>query len=296
VRIFISVVFAALTVMTVASYAKSTKETVMVIRLNQKIKDNVEIKENMLIEVSVGKFGLPANVIKDKSQIIGKYSATVILPDDNLVPDKFKDVKEMEDAFLYGITGERRAVSISIKSLAAGLSGKLLPGDVVSVVAFIKNRDVQQETLGHVQVYPELRYVEVGAINNSKAQDTNQLKAKDEKERNSTDTIIPATITLLVDDIQATKLIEAENTGTIHIIFAGRGDEAKKLLSQNGMSLPLIETNNEASEQGLSDASSGGQANLPSDNDNLEENNSHQSIDNSTQGLNSQEEEGFNIQ
>ncbi|RCX10411.1 pilus assembly protein CpaB [Anaerobacterium chartisolvens] len=212
-----------------------TRETEKIIRVSDNIPANTLITAKMLKEAEVGRYNLPKDIIRDSDSIVGKYSAIALTPSDNLVPEKFMDKKEMEDEFLYSVD-DRGAVSVTVKSLAAGLSGKLLPGDVVSVLVYSKEDEALQPgyttAKGVVKEYANLEFVEVGAVTNNKAEDTDVVKSKQDK--SSSDTIIPNTVTLLVTKQQAKDLIDAENSGVIHILFRGRGEAAKKLLGQNG--------------------------------------------------------------
>ncbi|WP_313559191.1 Flp pilus assembly protein CpaB [Ruminiclostridium cellobioparum] len=244
-RIFIAVVcliaIICIVFIGIPKYVEKTKETIKVIRVSQDIQHDTLIEENMLTTVDIGKYNLPKQVITDKKAIVGKYSSVDLLKSDNLVPSKFKDSKAMQDQFLYDMSN-RVAISVSVKSLAAGLSGKLLPGDVVSVFVYSKNDQTYNgeqgymPTKGSVLDYPNLEYLEVGAVTNNKAQDTDQFRNNDDKassSSSSTDTIIPTTITFLATKEQAKELVDAENSGSIHVVFRGRDQEAKKLLGDN---------------------------------------------------------------
>ncbi len=221
----------------IPKYTAKTKETIQIVRVADNIPQNTLIQDNMLTTVEIGKYNVPNDIIKDKKLIIGKYSAVDLLRTDNLVPSKFKESKSMQDQFLYDIN-DKVAISISVKSLAAGLSGKLLPGDVVSVLVYRKTEQAYNDqqgytpSAGRVQDYPNLEYLEVGAVTNNNAQDTDQVKSKNKSgsSSSSSDTIIPTTITLLATKEQAQELVDAENSGNIHIVFRGRDQEAKKLI------------------------------------------------------------------
>ena len=224
-------------VLQVSKYAESSKDVTTIIKLTTQVEPNVEIKENMVREVEVGKYNLPKGLITDRKDIVGKYSAETIYPDDILLPLKFKDKADVPDLFLCELQGDRDdrvAVSVSVKTLAAGLSGKLVPGDIVSILVY-KKGELQNDGIsdGKVLEYPDLKYVEVGAISNNKAEDLGVKKKDDKTDTTSTDTIIPATITLLVNEQQAKTLVIAENTGVIHLVFRGRGEAARSLLEKN---------------------------------------------------------------
>ena len=128
----------------------------------------------------------------------------------------------LRNAYLNKLNGENRAISVSIKSFAAGLSGKLEAGDIVSLIA----TDVgsQQET----QVLPELQYVEIIATTDSSGNDS------DQREYDKTDDQeLASTITVLVAPEQAKILAELEQTGKLHAALVYRGDstEAQKFLN-----------------------------------------------------------------
>ena len=54
---------------------------------------------------------------------------------DYILTSKLTDTPAAENAYLYNLNGEKQAISVSIKSFAGGLSGKLISGDIVSVIA-----------------------------------------------------------------------------------------------------------------------------------------------------------------
>ncbi len=216
-------------------YNSSTKEVVQIVGTVKHIPPGTLITSDMLKMVNTAKFNLPEDVIRDKKDIVGKYSKIELFPQDRLIPQKFATQNGLNDSFLYSLEG-KTAVSVSVKSLAAGLSGKLQPGDVVSVYSYVKAKDPKDD--GTVKDYPELEFVEVGAVNNNKAQDTIDIKTKEEKDKNGDstyqDTIVPSTVTLLVSRSQAKLLVDIENNGTIHLVFRGRGEDARKLLKKEG--------------------------------------------------------------
>ena len=144
------------------------------------------------------------------------------MPEDNLVPDKFSDTLSLTDTELYDMDNtERLAISVSVNTLASSVSGKLLPGDVVSVYGFVNETKMLAE-------YADLRYLEVLAVTNSSAEDLSSRKYDSEKD--SSDKVIPATVTLSVNQNQAEELVVLENTSSLHIVFVGRGNLSRKLL------------------------------------------------------------------
>ena len=126
--------------------------------------------------------------------------------------------------YLYGLTGEKRAISITIPSFAGGLSGKLISGDIVSIIA------VDYKEKGETVVPEELQYVEVIAVTDKKGNDDETVTVKpDGKE----ETELPETLTLLVTPMQANILAELEAEGEIHValVYRGTAENAQKFIS-----------------------------------------------------------------
>ena len=195
-----------------------------VVRVSRRIEKNTMITEDMLEYVAVMPLNLPEHIIKDKQSIVGKVSAVTLLPQDNLMPVIFNDTYSITNNEFYNMDNpDKLAVSVSVKTLAASVSGKLLPSDVVSLYGY----NTESKTL---VLHDDLMYVEVLSITNSKAEDLDKRQSNSESD--TSDAVIPATITLSVNRNQAKELIELENTGNIHIVFVGRGETSRNLLEQ----------------------------------------------------------------
>lgn len=234
-------------------------ETVIVVQFKQTVDANIEVEEDMLQEVVCSKLGLPEGVAKSKKNVVGLYTARKIYPNENLIRENFKEEKELEDQFMYEMNQDQHEdpeeqtgfVSLTVPSLAAGLSGKLEPGDIISIVCYIDDKqstqtgsftnfqdgststEIYSPEKENVKLYDELKYVEVKAVTNQKAKNIDQVKEIDEKDRTSSDTIIPATIMVeCIDDQQMLKLVQAENEGRIHVIFRVRGENKEELLDE----------------------------------------------------------------
>ena len=52
-----------------------------------------------------------------------------------IIRSKVAEEPAAENAYLYNLNGEKQAISVSVKAFANGLSGKLISGDIVSVIA-----------------------------------------------------------------------------------------------------------------------------------------------------------------
>jgi hypothetical protein len=86
-----------------------------------------------------------------------------LFPGDYILTAKLSDMPASENAYLYNLSGDKQAISVSIKSFAGGLSGKLISGDIVSVIA----PDYKKQ--GLTVIPPELTYVEVIGVTASTA-------------------------------------------------------------------------------------------------------------------------------
>jgi pilus assembly protein CpaB len=186
--------------------------TIDVVRVNKVIKPNTLIEKDSLIIEKVGRANLPKTIIKDPAELIGKYSRVELMPGDNLVKEKFINRNDIEDSYLYNLVEDNKmAVSITMKSFASGLSGKIKPGDLISLMYF--NKDSMDVSSPRVIAHPELSCVDVVAV-----------------DRNSESSNDLGSITVLATREQALLIVEAENAGNIHVAFVGRGDATREAL------------------------------------------------------------------
>ena len=189
-----------------------------------------QITEDDIQTVTVGGYGLPDDVIKDRAAVIGKYAACDMVSKDILLPLKLTDNADSANDVFMNLDGSKVAMSITIKSFAGGLSGKLANGDIVQLII---NTDEDGSF-----VPDELKYVRVITSTTAKGID------KDELIRNEDGSYeLPTTLTLLVDAYQAKLLAEYENNCKIHAVLVSRGNEeqANKFLENQNKILEEIE-------------------------------------------------------
>lgn len=204
---------------------KNMAELVDVVKVTRQVEKNTQITEDMLEIKQLPKQAVTENTITDKKKIIGKVASVQLLPEDNLVMQKFTDISSVSDKALYEMDGsEKLAISVTVDSLASSVSGKIMPGDVVSVYGFLNETKMLSE-------YTDLQYVEVIGVSNSSAEELSTRNA--DSETDSSDKVIPSTVTLSVNRNQAQELVVLENTSNIHIVFVGRGEISRKLLQNN---------------------------------------------------------------
>lgn len=204
-------------------FNNALKAQTEIIRVTKDIKKGEVITEDHVERVKVGGYNLPTAVIKSLGDLKGKHALADLMKGDYILTSKLTEDPVKENKYLYNFDGTKAAISVSIKSFALGLSGKLQNGDIVSIIA--SDYGEFRDTI----IPPELKYVEVLAVTNSKgidsgtdSTDSNQVEEKE----------LPSTVTLLVNTTQARILADLEAKSKIHIALVYRGDEAnsKKFL------------------------------------------------------------------
>ena len=143
------------------------KSKVEIVRVSTEIKKGDEITPKMLTTVEVGGYNLPGNVVYKAEDVIGKYANTDLYKGDYVLESKLSDTPQLKNEYLTELDGTKRAISVTIKSFAAGLSGKLERGDIVSLIA--SDVGEARQTL----IPAELQYVEIIATTASSGTDNN---------------------------------------------------------------------------------------------------------------------------
>lgn len=211
-----------------------------IIRVSKDIAEGELITAAMIQRVEVGKFNLPASVMSEETSVVGKYAKIDLSKDDYILSSKLSDIPLTNYQYLNDFDGKERAISVSIKSFAAGLSGKLEQGDIVSL--YVSDYGESKETI----TPPELQYVKVLAVTAPTGVDTDEYE-DNQKSSAEEDIELPSTVTLRVAPIQAKLLAELEVKGKIHVVFVYRGSEenSHKFLEEQSRLLNLDETLND---------------------------------------------------
>lgn len=206
-------------------FSRSASEKTDIVRVTKDIKEGDEITAEMVQTVEVGAYNLPQNLMTDKKEVVGKYATADLAAGDYILSSKLSAVPAAENAYLYNLDGKKQAISVTIKSFATGLSGKLESGDIVTVIV----ADYQGK--GETAIPPELQYVEVISVTASSGYDANTGEVVDEKE-------LPSTVTLLVTTEQAKVLAELEQDSELHLALVYRGtpeNAAKFIVAQDAL-------------------------------------------------------------
>ena len=203
-------------------FNKSISKKTEIVRVVKPIKIGDEITKDMVKRVEVGAYNLPEDVVRTMEEVTGKYASAAMVPGDYIIHSKIADEPAAENAYLYSLNGEKQAVSLSIRAFANGLSGKLISGDIVSVIA----PDFRKQ--GSTIIPPELQYVEVIAVTANSGYDANTGERGDEE----TEKELPGTVTLLVTPDQGRVLAELEADGKLHLslVYRGTKENARKFV------------------------------------------------------------------
>lgn len=191
---------------------KMTEGKTKVVVFSQNIVKGAKITEDNLSVVEISRSGVPEKVFKDKKEVIGKYANSDLYKGDIATAAKFSDDANSSDDVLSALRGNKVAMSITIKSFAVGLSGKLQNGDIVSI--YVTDKDKK------TKVPPTLKYVKVITTTTSGGVDENEVQPNEDGTFD-----LPATVTVLVSVKQAAELASYEKDASIHIALVYRGNE-----------------------------------------------------------------------
>lgn len=226
-------------------FNKGISQKTEIVRVTKEIKVGEVITQDKVKMVEVGGYNLPENVIRTKANAVGTYALADLSIGDYILNTKVSKTPSAENAYLYHLDGSKQAISITIKSFANGLSGKLQSGDIVSVIS----PDYKKQ--GATVIPPELKYVEVISVTASNGYDANtgeQETNKDEKE-------LPSTVTLLVTPEQGNLLASLESDGKTHLSLVYRGEESnvKKFLEMQSKVLDQLYPKQQTTSNQLTD-------------------------------------------
>ena len=230
-------------------FTRSASEKANIVRVTADIGEGEQITADMIQTVEVGAYNLPVNIMAEKNDVIGKYATADLKVGDYILSSKLADEPAAENAYLYSLDGTKQAISVTIKSFATGLSGKLESGDIVSVIV------ADYEDSGETVIPAELQYVEVISVTASSGYDANTgRELGDEKE-------LPSTVTLLVTVEQARVLAGLEQDSELHLALVYRGMaenadkfiEAQDALIEELYAEPELEEDPEAEESESTD-------------------------------------------
>ena len=225
--------------------ARQTNGKTEIVRITQPVLKGEKITSDNAEVVEVGGYNLPSNVAHSMDDVEGLYVTADLAAGDYILTSKVSTVPVSSDVALNDIPSGKVAISLTVKTLASGLSDKLQPNDIIRIYHFL-------ETAEEV---PELRFVKVLSVTDSDGINVDNTKepTEDEEPQQS------ATITVLASPEQARIMTEMENDGVAHVALISRNNDqlAEELLAEQDKTLQeiyfpetLVEENTEGQDGG----------------------------------------------
>ena len=208
--------------------ARQTNGKTEIVRITQPVLKGEQVTKENAEVVEVGGYNLPTNVAHSLEDVEGLYVTADLAAGDYILTSKVSSVPISSDVALNDIPSGKVAISLTVKTLASGLSDKLQPNDIVRIYHFL-------ETAEEV---PELRFVKVLSVTDSDGINVDNTKepTEDEEPQQS------ATITVLASPEQARIITELENDGVAHVALISRNNDqlAEDLLAEQDKTLQEI--------------------------------------------------------
>lgn len=195
---------------------KNKDEITTVVIATKNINKGEKITEEMLKKVELMKYNLPSNLPQNLENVVDKYATKEISENDFISENKITLQPIASSKYFSNLNG-KQAISVSIKSLAKGLSGQIESGDIVSIIVPSEDTD----DIYSAENLNELKYVEVISVNDKDGYDSSNSKDNNDKK-------VSSTVTLLVNETQAKILAELEENNSIHLSLVYRNDDDKK--------------------------------------------------------------------
>jgi len=205
------------------------------VRMKVSVQAGAQITTDMVEVVNIPE-KLVNGCISGTASVIGKYANADLYAGDYLTAAKLSSTLAEQNPFSAGEVKGKIVVSVTLPSLASGVSGNLKPGDIVTVIAVPKGSVNQslgvepdgtpETTTSGAYVCPELEYIEVCAVTANDGADAVVNARPGDDEKNS----LPVTISFYASKEQALKLAELEQQGAIHLAFVARGETASQYM------------------------------------------------------------------
>lgn len=217
---------------------KLSTDTSEVIRLSQDVKQGVQITADHLEIAKVKTDTVPAGTLNDPKDIIGKYASSMLYAGDYLTAAKLTGEANTASDVFAALDGSKVAISVTIDTFAAGLSGKLENGDIISMI--VVNKDTGKATIPGA-----LKYMKVITTTTAGGIDQNSIVKNEDGSYE-----IPSTVTLLANTEQAKLLAkyEADTTLTVALVYRGTPENAKKFLDKQDEYFLTLDPENEAGD------------------------------------------------
>lgn len=207
---------AGISFVVVPTYQKNSTETVTVVSAAHNVAKGEKLSSDNLKEVEIPKKFLPGGVVSAINEAAGEYAAVDLKAGDWLTYEKLSETTALQEWYSK-LNAENVAISVTVKSLAAGVSAQLQPGDIISFVSSNSDTDTV--------IMPQLQYLEVLEISTGTA-------AAYQKGEETDTSGLPATVTVLAAPEQARLLADQELNSNLHAVLVSRANaqQAEQLL------------------------------------------------------------------
>ena len=118
--------------------ARQTNGKTEIVRITQPVLKGEQVTKENAEVVEVGGYNLPANVAHSLDDVEGLYVTADLAAGDYILTSKVSSVPISSDVALNDIPSGKVAISLTVKTLASGLSDKLQPNDIVRIYHFLK--------------------------------------------------------------------------------------------------------------------------------------------------------------
>ena len=222
----LSIVLAAvIAFVAIPTVSRQTNGKAEIIRISAPVARGEVITKEYVELVEVGGYNLPSNIARGMDDVIDRYATADLAVGDYILSSKISLTPISSDIQLSSIPSGKVAISLTIKTLAAGLSDKLQSGDIIRIYHFL-DRTVD---------VPELQFVKVLTVTADDGinVDNGEEIQKDEEKRQT------ATITVLASPEQAKLITTLENDGSMHVALITRNNDklAEELLAKQDEAL-----------------------------------------------------------
>ena len=236
-KLFISIILLLMAAILTSAFLPkmygSQNTTMTVVQFINDVNLGTKISEDMLVTKTIGQYGVDKSVITSKAQIVGKYATNDIRHDTNLYSDMFTDNWNEVDGVIDTLLKDGdKLVTLTLSSGAKSVGGLVNPGDYVDVLtqkasAMTLDEWVTPDDKIEMEMTQLLTHVRVYKLQNNALEDISELsrkyhslvEANDGSEKNFDSSMVPAYVTLIVNNDQAVKLANQEYDGTVHLVL-----------------------------------------------------------------------------
>jgi len=196
--------------------------TTEIVKLKQTVEYGTIITEDMLTVAEIGSYGLPDNVIRNKSKIVGLVAGETVYAGECLWQDRFMTQEVYESAAsktIFGLSDGMYLLTIGLPSESSGIAGILRAGNTVDVYGYTDDSGstVVTEALTAVRVY-EVLNKKLVSLDDLDA----ELTANPDADPSDYD-FAPAYVVFIVNEQQAKVLIGLEKDKSLHLSLREAG-------------------------------------------------------------------------